>query len=595
MGTAVAGVDRKRVTGGSFLIEDLTPADVFTPEDLSLEQRQVVQTTEEFAENRIAAQTAEIEAKNFEVSRALMREAGALGLLGVDIPEEYGGVELDKMTSALVSDRIAISGSFSVTFSAHTGIGTLPIVWYGTAEQKKRYLPKLATGEWLAAYALSEASAGSDAMNIRTTAKLSSDGKHYLLNGEKMWISNAGMADLFTIFAKIDGEQFSAFLVEAGTPGLTVGHEEHKLGIRGSSTCPLVLSDCKVPVENLLGQAGKGHHIAFNILNVGRYKLGAGVIGGARCILREGIRYAKDRVAFGKPITSFGLVQKKIAECAADVFAGEAVSARIVGAIDDALSSLDKSSPTYSHDVQKCIEEFAVECSILKVFGSEAVGRVTDEVLQIYGGYGYVEEFPAERAYRDARIHRIFEGTNEINRLIITGWIIKRAMQGKLALMPAIQKVMDEVMNGAGSRNSLDGRVMAEEHALLRSAKRLALFCAGAASQRFGMQLADQQEIMGDLADILIEVLVLESTILRAEKMSAKKPLGVKLAKYYSGRSFNVIRNAAERVIGAVAEGDMLQTQTAMLRRLTKREPVNLTTVGREIAAAMTEAGRYTI
>ena len=594
MGTTVA-VDRKRVTGGSFLIEDLTPADVFTPEDLSLEQRQIAETTAEFADHRINTQIAEIEAKNFEVSRALMREAGELGLLAVDIPEEYGGVELDKITSALVADRIAVSGSFSVTFSAHTGIGTLPIVWYGTAEQKKKYLPKLATGEWLAAYALSEASAGSDAMNIRTTAKLTSDGKHYLLNGEKMWISNAGMADLFTIFAKIDGEQFSAFLVEAGTAGLSIGHEEHKLGIRGSSTCPLVLSDCKVPVENLLGQPGKGHHIAFNILNVGRYKLGAGVIGGARSILREGILYAKERIAFGKPITSFGLVQKKIAQCAADVFAGEAAAARVVGAIDAALSGLDKSSPTYSQDVQKSIEDFAVECSILKVWGSEAVGRVTDEVLQIYGGYGYVEEFPAERAYRDARIHRIFEGTNEINRLIITGWIIKRAMQGKLALMPAIQRTMDEVMNGYRGADLEGNGVLAREHALLRSAKRIALFCAGAASQRYGMQLTDQQEIMGDLADILIEVLVLESTILRAEKMNSKKPFATKLAKYSSSRSFNIIRDAAERVIGAVAEGDMLQTQTAMLRRLTKHEPVNLTVLGREIATAMTEAGRYSI
>jgi butyryl-CoA dehydrogenase len=594
MGAVATAVGTKRVTGGSFLIEDLTPNDIFTPEDLSIEQRQITETTAEFAENRIATQVAEIEAKNFEVSRALMREAGELGLLGVDIPEEYGGVEMDKVTSAIVADRIAVSGSFSVTFSAHTGIGTLPLVWYGTLGQKARYLPRLASGEWLAAYALSEASAGSDAMNIRATAKLSPDGKHYLLNGEKMWISNAGMADLFTIFAKIDGEQFSAFLVEAGTPGLTVGREEHKLGIRGSSTCPLVLANCKVPIENLLGEPGKGHHIAFNTLNVGRYKLGAGVVGGARSILREGIRYAKDRIAFGKPISSFGLIQRKIAECAADVFAGEAAAARIVGAIDASVSCLDKSSPTYTRDVQKSIEEFAVECSILKVWGSEMVGRVTDQVLQIYGGFGYVEEFPAERAYRDARIHRIFEGTNEINRLIITGWMIKRAMQGKLALLPAIQRVMDEVMSGSSTRVSLEGP-LAGERALLANAKKLGLFCAGAASQRFGTELTDHQEVVSDLADILIEVLVLESTILRAEKMSARKPLGTKLAKYYAVRSFNIIRNAAERAIGEVAQGDMLQTQMAIVRRLTKHEPVNSAELGREIASAMTDAGRYTI
>jgi len=572
MGTA--GTVAKQVTGGSFLIEDLTPNDVFTPEDLSLEQRQIAETTAEFAENRIASQSAEIEAKNFAVSRSLMREAGELGLLGVDIPEEYGGVELDQITSAIIADRISVSGSFSVTFSAHTGIGTLPIVWYGTPEQKARYLPKLASGEWLSAYALSEASAGSDAMNIRTTATLSSDGKHYVLNGEKMWISNAGIADLFTVFAKIGGEKFSAFLVEAETPGLTVGHEEHKLGIRGSSTCPLVLRDCRIPVENLLGEPGKGHHIAFNVLNVGRYKLGAGGVGAARSILREGIRYAKERIAFGKPISSFGLIQRKIAACATDIFAGEAVSARIVGAIDAALLALDKSSSTYESEVQKTIEEFAVECSILKVWVSEMIGRVTDEVLQIYGGFGYVEEFPAERAYRDARIHRIFEGTNEINRLIITGRMIKRAMQGKLALLPAIQRVMDQVMNGSGPRASFDGP-LANEHALVADAKRLGLFCAGAASQRFGNELEDQQEVVSDLADIVIEILVLESTILRAEKMGTKKPLAVKLAKYYAMRSFNVIRNAAEQVLGAVAEGDMLQTQMAILKRLTKRELAN--------------------
>jgi butyryl-CoA dehydrogenase len=584
----------KRVTGGSFLIGDLAPADVFTPEDLSMEQRQIAKVAAEFAEGRIAEEISAIEAKNFDVSRSLMREAGELGLLAVDIPEEYGGLELDKVTSAIIADRIAVSGSFSVTFSAHTGIGTLPLVWYGTPEQKRRYLPKLATGEWIAAYALSEASAGSDAMNIRTTAELTPDGKCYVLNGEKMWISNAGMAKLFTIFAKIDGEHFSAFLVEAGTPGLAVGSEEHKLGIRGSSTCPIVLSDCKVPIENLLGETGKGYRIAFNVLNVGRYKLGAAAIGGARSIFREGIRYAKERKAFGKPITSFGLIQKKIAECAVDVFVGEAASVRIVGAIDAALSNVDRSSPTYAQDVQRTIEEFAVESSILKVWGSEMVGRVTDEVLQIYGGYGYVEEFPAERAYRDARIHRIFEGTNEINRLIITGWMIKRATQGKLALMPAIKGVMDEVMSGPGMRNRLDGP-LSKERALLASAKKLGLFCAGAASQRYGTELPDQQEVMGDLADILIEVLVFESAILRAEKMNHNGSLGIKLAKYYGARSFNIVRGAAERVLGAIAEGDTLQTHMAILRRLTKYEPANLTLLGREIASAMTEAGRYAL
>ena len=582
----------KRVTGGSFLIEDLTPEDIFTLEDLSPEQKQIADVASKFAEEKISPQVHEIEAKNWDVSRKLMRDLGDLGLLGIDVPEQYGGLDMDKITSTLVSQNLSASGSFSVTFSAHVTIGTLPLVWYGTPEQKEKYLPKLASGEWIAAYALSESSAGSDAMNIRTRATLTPDGKHYVLNGEKMWISNAGMASLFTIFAKIDGEKFSAFVVEAGTPGLTVGAEEHKLGIRGSSTCALVLADCKVPVENLLGQAGKGHHIAFNILNVGRYKLASSAVGGAKVSLRDGIRYARERVAFGKPITSFGLVQEKIAEGAAGIYVTEAVLYRVVGAIDAALAELDKNSPTFSAEVQKRIEEFAVECSILKFFGSEMVERVVDNTLQMHGGYGYVEEYPAERAYRDSRINRIFEGTNEINRLITTGWMIKRALQGTLPLLPAIKKVMDEVMAGPAAKVSYDGP-LAEERGLLASAKKISLFCSGAASQKFGNDLGEQQEVMGALADILSEVLALESSILRTEKMNKPSSMAVKLTKYYGAHSFRVIESAAERVLAAVAEGDMLRTQMTIFRRLSKHEPVNTIALGREISAAMVEAGRY--
>ncbi len=584
----------KRIAGGSFLIEDLAAEEMFTPEDLSDEQKQIAVMTAAFAEEKILPQVAAIEAKQYDVQRKLMRELGELGLLGVDVPEEYGGMELDKVTSAVVSQAISVLGSFSVTFSAHVGIGTLPLVWYGTAEQKAKYLAKLASGEWVASYALSESSAGSDAMNIRTTAKLSADGQHYLLNGEKMWISNAGFANLFTIFAKIDGEKFSAFLVEAGTEGLTVGKEEHKLGIRGSSTCPLILNDCKVPVENLLGTAGKGHHIAFNILNVGRYKLAANAVGGAKIAYRDGVRYAKDRVGFGKSITQFGLVQEKIAESAAGIYAAEATLYRVVGAIDVALAELDKKSPTYTQEVQKRIEEFAVECSILKVFGSEMLERLVDQMLQLHGGYGYVEEFAAERSYRDSRINKIFEGTNEINRLITTGWMMKRALAGTLPLLPAIKQLMDAVMAGPVAKTTYEGPV-ADERALLASAKKLTLFCAGVASQRFAQELVDQQEIMGALADMLTEVLVLESTLVRTEKIAGSKPMAERLAKYYAARSFRVVETSAERVLGAVAEGDTLRTYMAIFRRLSKHDPVNLVSLGREISTAMVDAGQYTL
>ncbi len=584
----------KRTTGGSFLIQDLQPADIFTLEDLSPEQIQIAEMTSRFAEENILSQLAAIESKQYPVSRQLMRKLGDLGLLGVDVPEEYGGLDLDKVTSALISQNINVVGSFAVTFSAHVSIGSLPLVWYGTAAQKAKYLPKVAAGEWIAAYALSESSAGSDAMNIRTRATLTTDGKHYLLNGEKMWISNAGFADLFTIFAKIDGERFSAFLVEAGSEGLTIGPEEHKLGIRGSSTCALILNNCRIPVDNLLGQAGKGHQIAFNILNVGRYKLAATAVGGARSAFRTGVRYAKDRIGFGKPITDFGLVQEKIADSAAGIYALESTLYRVVGSIDAALAELDKTSLSYTQEVQKRIEEFVVECSILKVFGSEVLDRLVSQMLQLHGGYGYVEEFAAERNYRDSRINMIFEGTNEINRLITTGWTIKRATQGTLPLLPAIKRVMEELTAGVVVTVSYDGS-LAHEQALLTRAKQIALFCVALALGRFAQELPDAQEVMGALADIIAEVLVLESTILRSAKIAGSNSLAEKLTRYYAARSFRVIEGAAERILAATAEGDDLRTQAGILRRLTEHTPVNSIAIGREISAAMVKAGQYTV
>ncbi len=590
MGTAAVSYSTRKVSGGAFLVEDLQPEEVFTPEDLSEEQKQMAAIAADFAEKQILGNIQEIEAKNYALSRKLMRDLGELGMLCVDVPESYGGMELGQVTSALLTEKLSVSGSFSVTFSAHVGIGMLPLIWYGTPEQKQKYLPKLASGEWIAAYALSEASAGSDAMNIRTRATLAPDGKYYLLNGEKMWISNAGMASLFTVFAKIDGEKFTAFLVEAGTPGLTVGPEEHKLGIRGSSTCPLALADCQVPAENVLGEIGKGHHIAFNVLDVGRYKLGAAAVGGARTVLRDGIRYGRERMAFGKPVTAFGLIQEKIADTAADIYAAEAAVYRTVGAIDAAMPEGEKTA----EQIQKAIGEFAVECSILKFWGSEMLERSVDKMLQIFGGYGYVEEYPVERAYRDSRINKIFEGTNEINRLIATGWMVKRAQQGRLALLPAIKKVMDEVMAGPSLQAPPEG-VLGAERNLVRNAKKLGLFCAGAASQKFGTELSEQQEVVGMLADMLAEILVSESALLRAEKCAARMPMGVRLAKYFIANSFRRMVQLAEKLVAGVAEGDTLRTQMAIVRRLARHEPVNTVALGREIAKAMVAAGRYTV
>jgi alkylation response protein AidB-like acyl-CoA dehydrogenase len=605
MATMTAPIaEGKHIAGGSFLITDQTPADCFFPEDFTDEHKQIAETTANFAINEIMPASDQIEAKDFTVTRRLLKEAAELGLTAVDIPEEYGGLEMDKASSAIVAENIAKQASFSVAFSAHVGIGTLPLVWYGTAEQKKKYLPRIASGEIVCAYALSESTSGSDAVNARTRAVLSADGKTYTLNGEKMWISNGGFADLYTVFAKCaipngpdaGKEKLTAFLIERGTAGFTQGKEEHKLGIRGSSTCPLILTDCVIPAENMIGEVGKGHHIAFNILNVGRYKLGNAAIGGGRLALNNGIRYAIDRRAFDKSISEFGLIQEKIANCATGIFVGGAICYRTVGLIDKALAGVDKND---TKQIQKRIEEYAVECSIVKVWASEMLGMVVDEVLQIFAGYGYVEEFPAERAYRDARINRIFEGTNEINRLIITGWLMKSAMSGKLALMPAIKKLMDEVMAGPSAKIDREGP-LADELNLLSNAKKLTLFVAGAATQKYMQQIADQQEVMGTIADMIIEVFAMESAILRAEKIAASQhgeaaAIYVAMARIYSDKAMSTIELGARKVIAAVAEGDMLRTQLTILRRLSKHDSADTIGLRRRVARYILHAGKYSL
>ena len=596
---ATAAIPKTKIAGGSFLIEDIQPEEVFTPEDFTDEHRQIAQTTEEFALKEIVPNIDKIELKDFSVSRDLIKKASELGLTSVDIPEEYGGMEMDKVTSAIIADYIAKSGSFSVTWGAHVGIGTLPIVYFGTPEQKQRYLPKLASGEWVGAYALSESSSGSDALNCRTRADLSSDGKHYILNGEKMWITNASFADLYVIFAKVGGEKFSAFVVERTFPGFSVGAEEKKLGIRGSSTCPLILNDCKVPVGNLLGEIGKGHVIAFNILNIGRFKLGAGCVGGARTSLLAGLNYAKQRKAFGKALVDFGLIREKLADVAIGIYVGESLAYRTVGMIDEALRGIDKHSPDASTQIRKGIEEYAVECSILKVWGSEMLDQVVDHVVQIYGGYGFVEEYPAERAYRDSRVNRIFEGTNEINRMIITGWLMKRAMSGQLALMPAIKKLMDDVLSGPSTGEEAEGDLNTER-ALVANAKKVGLFAAGVASQRYMMELAEQQEVMAALADIIIEVFAMDSVLLRTLKLiqsggESGSALPIAMTQVYLSEAMAKIEVAARKVVAAASEGDNLRIQTTILRRLLKHDPTNTISLRQQIAARVIDAGKYVI
>jgi butyryl-CoA dehydrogenase len=596
---ATATVPTKRITGGGFLIEDQPLDSVFTVEDWSDEHRQIAQTADEFAQQEIVPNIEKIEHKEWQVSRDLIKKASELGLANVDVPEEYGGSDMDRISSALIADRLAVSGSFSVTWGAHVGIGTLPIVYFGTKEQKAKYLPKLASGEWVAAYALSESSSASDSLNARTKAVLSEDKKHWILNGEKMWITNANFADVYIVFAKVDGEKFSAFIVERGFPGFTVGAEEKKLGIRGSSTAPLIFNDCKVPAENLLGEIGKGHIIAFNTLNIGRFKLGAGVVGGARTALQNAMRYAKDRKAFGKSLTEFGMIKEKLANMAIGVYVGESLAYRTIGMIEAALSEIDKNAPNASEQIRKGIEEYAVECSILKVWGSEMIDRVVDETVQIYGGYGFVEEYPAERAFRDARVNRIFEGTNEINRMIITGWLMKRAMKGELALMPAIKQLMDEVFSGPSMAEPLDG-VLAAERTMVANAKKAGLLAAGVATQKYMQALADQQEVMGAIADMVIEGYAMESAILRARKIAESKgeaaaAHAIAMAQVYAAQATERIEAAARKVLAACAEGDMLRTQMTIMRRLFKYEPINTIDLRRQIADKVLEAGKYVV
>ena len=583
--------------GAEYLVVEASKDDVFTPEDFSDEQREIGRTTEMFVQNEVLPLREEIEHQHFEHVVHLMKRCGELGLLMIDVPEEYGGLELDKATSMLAAEKIAAAGSFSVAYSAHSGIGTLPLVYYGTAEQKEKYLGKLMSGEWIAAYCLTEPDSGSDALGAKASATLSEDGKFYLLNGTKQFTTNGAIANLYTIFAKINKEQFTAFLVERTTSGLSVGAEEKKLGIKGSSTTQIILDNARVPVQNVLGEIGKGHKIAFNVLNVGRFKLGAAVTGAAKRALEVGIKYANLRKQFSQPIACFGAIKEKIADMTAEIFAAESLVYRLAGLIDDRLATISKETPNYYDAYQRGIEEYAIECAIAKVFCSEVLADVADEVLQIHGGYGFVQDYPAEGFYRDERINRIFEGTNEINRLLIPGILLTRAMKGEIPLQREAMKAFESLMT-PGFTELDDSVPFAAEKALIANLKQAFLVVAGSGAQKYLAKIKDEQELLLAVADIAINIFAIESCVLRAEKMlprlsDARKDALVALVKAFSFTATEKAGSAARKAAYYIEEGDTLTMMLGGIRRFTKYDATGLLQAKRTLAEAASAAERY--
>ena len=578
------------IKGGGFLIEDAAPEEIFTPEDINEEQRMFAQTAEEFLRKEVLPREDEIYAKNWETHRELMRKAGELGLLSIDIPEKYGGLGLNKVSSAIVGEQFALQASFAGTQSSHVNIGTLPIVFFGTEEQKKKYLPRLATGEMIGAYALTEPHSGSDALAAKTKAVLSEDGTHYVLNGQKMWITNGSFADLFTVFAKVDGEKFTAFLVERG-PGLVSGHEEKKLGIDGSSTTALMLEECRVPVENVLGEIGRGHKIAFNVLNIGRLKLGARSVGTIKLSLSQSIQYAKERHQFGQPIANFGLIKQKIAEMAIRAYVGEAILYRTLGTIDRALERADKDNPV---EVLRVLEQYAIECSIIKVWESEALGYVVDEQVQVYGGYGYSKDYPAERAYRDARIARIYEGTNEINRIVIASQLLRRARTGELGLLEAARDAKDARPNtGDTMEMSVANAAFSHELRMLAGAKAITLAAINNVVTAHGDKAREEQELLGLIAEMVMDVYAIESSLLRTQRLMTERGLGRAGIQTEITRVF--AREAAARIERA---GRMIATETGgedVSDRLAHHAPIKSIQARRRIADSMIAAGKYNL
>ena len=590
--------DLKHFKGGEFLLVDALPEEIFTPEDFDKEHELIAKSAEEFGIGEVLAKREELDEVNPELLKSLLRKAGELGFLGSDIAEVYEGSELDKVSSTIITERISqgITG-FSVTFAVQTGIGSLPIVLFGTPAQKEKYLPGLASGEKVGAYALTEPAHGSDALGAETTATLSDDGKYYALNGQKQFITNAGFADLFITYAQVDGTQFTSFIVEREWDGVSVDKEEEKMGVHGSSTRAVIFQDVKVPVENVLGEIGRGHVVALNTLNVGRYKLGAFTVGGGKVLIGEAVKYAKSRIQFGKPICEFGLIKHKIAEMAIRTYANESMVYRTAGLLDLALKGIDPTKEDAGKKTGDALRRYALECSINKVYGSEMLDFAVDETVQILGGYGYIKDYFAEAAYRDSRINRIWEGTNEINRLIIVDTVMRAALKGELPLLEVIQKLTQELLTYRPDMSEAEG-LLEEEQKLVANAKKIALLSAGASAQKYMEKLANEQEIVALIADMIIELYAMESILLRALKKARKEgeekaKIHVAIARVYINNMFPKIDLMAKQIFAAISEGEELRTQLMALKRLARFTPINTIALRREIADSIIPIARY--
>jgi alkylation response protein AidB-like acyl-CoA dehydrogenase len=590
--------DKKVFAGGEFLITDAAPEEVFTPEDFTDEHKMILDTAKGFVEKEIQPLGEKLEEKDHDVVLSLLAKAGELGLLGTDVPEEYGGLGLDKVSTTLVAEAMGTAASFGVVYGAHTGIGSLPIVYFGNDEQKEKYLPKLASGEWCGAYCLTEPGAGTDALNAKTKAVLSEDGKVYVLNGEKMFITNAGWASSFIVYAKVNGEQFTGFIVEKDFPGVSTGKEEKKMGMHGSSTRPVILEDAQIPVENVLFEVGKGHKIAFNILNIGRWKLGASAVGGCKACITEAVKYANGRLQFKVPISSFGMIKTKLANMAVRTYMSDSMMYRLAGMFDEKLGLLDKEAKKSGAENAKAIEEYAAECSITKVYGSEALDYCVDEYVQILGGYGFCAEYPAERYYRDSRINRIWEGTNEINRMLVPGTMMRRALQGRLNLLPAAQAIAGELMTYSPLSVQLPDTPLALQEHMVRMSKKIALMVAGVAAQKYGANLAKEQEVLTKIADIVIEIFAMESGLLRTQKIIAnngeeKAKYQIEAVKVYVDEMIPQIELWAKQAVAHVEEGDMLRTQFAGIKKLARYQPIDAISLKQSIAKRIIDLEAY--